>query len=484
MTEASTWGAEPAQHRPYQEHAIDFLVKRNGRGMLLADTGAGKTYISLRVVSRLGYDRLVILARKYIHMLTWRNNIAKFRAQLSLPNDADVIFIEGWTAAKRRALWETEPERPQIIIMLFASMVRDRNLIDHPRARVSGFIIDEAHGVSDHRNQSSKALKFLVRNKSRIAIYLTATPMAKGRQNMFSFLNMLSPTVFTSYWKFVERYCVTIPGFKGNEILGDRKSTRDEYHQRISGFLHVIPSSALKGFVPERVRSVLPIPMIKGPELKAYRSILSDAIARLPSKGVVAYSNVLTTTLRARQMLVCPKLIDQKFSYGNGITEILNHAEGIEPNPHIVIFSEFVSAFPYITEHLIRDHKFQRQSVFNIVGGRSLDDTQRIADQFHQCHGKRSVLLCGIGVAESFDLLTPTNAYMLGYTYSRTANYQAEGRLTRGQKTHCNFFYVTHIDSVEESVLHIVSSNDKNVARAIDAVELRQSLLNPPEVVI
>ena len=479
------WGAGPAEQRPYQHRTIAWFKAKRGRGMLIADTGAGKTYISLKATSELGYTRLVVLARKYLNMLAWRTNIAKFRSELGLPDDADILFIESWTPKKRKALWETAPERPQIVVMLYASMVRDRALIDHPRACVTGFVADEGHILSDRRNKASKALKYLARDPKRYLMVLTATPMERGRQDMFSVLSMLSPKVFSSYWGFVERYCVSIPGLHGNEIIGNRKSTTKEYLERTSGFVHAISNSELKGFIPERVRSKLPIPMLKGKELKAYNDILNDAVARLPTNGVVAMPNILTATLRLRQMLVCPKLIDPSFGYGNGITETLEHARDENKYPHIVIFSEFVSAFPFMREELTTVHKIKDNNIRLVVGQKDIIETQRQIDDFHEMHSWKqpSVLLCGIQVAESFDLITPQNAYFIGYAWSRRQNYQAEGRLTRGQKTHCNYYYVTHEGSVEENVLHSLNTNNRNV-RELDAKELRRALLAPREALL
>lgn len=465
----SAWGSLPSLSfketdpaRPYQDKAVSFLIDRNGRGVVRAPTGSGKTYTALKAVSTLGFRRCIIAVRRYSGMLTWIENIAKF----GLDTQCDIVIIEKWAKHARIDFWKSKPERPQFVIITYASLIRDKPEIDKYSIH-DAVIGDECHQVQDRRIKSSKTIKRLVRDPKCVAIFLSDTPMSRGPHNLWSILNMLSPKVFNSYWDFVERYCVSEEGFKGTSIIGVRASTKRELTARLSGFVCNITDAEVKGFVPDRVRTPLYLPPLTGRDKKFYDTLGVDLVAKTKTGNIILTPNSMVATLRLRQFLICPALIETKLGWGDAIEEIISHASNNDPNFHIGIVSEFVSAFPHWQRYLdsvaVKNNKPTLQH-FTIKGGMSALELQAVLRDFALCKQRNipSVLLMGSAVAESFDVLSCDTAYMLGFPWSAIMNRQAEGRFTRGNKPFCKFFYCIRQDSVEQSVLTTLNTNTRN----------------------
>jgi SNF2-related domain len=455
----SAWGAANTfADRPYQAGAIAFAKRQRRRVIIRAPTGAGKTYIGLSTMEDFAFRRLVILVKRRTGIITWLMNIEKFGKSYA---DVDIVVVEKWSPKKRLALWKSKPTRRQIIIILYASMRKDHRTMMMPQTGIDGYICDETQVLIDRRTETSKAVRRLVRNPNIACLMLSATPMKDGVHNYFSALQMLSPKVFKSYWSFVDRYCVSEEAKFGREILGQKKSTAKELAARLSGFLYNIKKSDVKGFVPERMRDVIWLPKPDGKIGEIYDALDKNMMADLPGGGTCLASNILTRDLRKRQLLTCPALLDPLLGVGDSLVEVMEHAYAADPIPHFMLFTEFVGALDYFKDYIELNYKC---TVFKIVGGMSADSVDQTKSAFYRAKdaNQASVMLCGIGVAESFDVLSPNTGYLIGYSHSANANEQAEGRITReekpGDKPYCNFYYVTHARTIEVDVLN---NNDR-----------------------
>ncbi len=151
-----------------QKEPTDILIKackENGGGILSMAAGAGKTFCSLYVLSKLKM-KAIIVVNKIPLMKQWQNEIAAF-----LP-DAKVGIIQGQK--------NIDVEGKDIIIAMLQSLSR----IDYPDSLFSDFavsIYDEAHNIS-----SQMFSKVLFKLCSKYTIGLSATPnRADGCEYVF-----------------------------------------------------------------------------------------------------------------------------------------------------------------------------------------------------------------------------------------------------------------------------------------------------------
>src|SRR5215467_3055237 len=91
-------------------------------------------------------------------------------------------------------------------------------------------VLDEAHRIKNHDAQWTRNLKKL---KSQFRHVMTGTGFVNNPSEIWSLLNFLYPKVYTSYWKFYERYCEW-DDFSGyRKVTGIKKNTEDEFKQLV-----------------------------------------------------------------------------------------------------------------------------------------------------------------------------------------------------------------------------------------------------------
>lgn len=472
-----------AQDRPYQKKAVRFLVENDGRGAVRAPTGAGKTFIALSAVTELGFQRLMIVVPRYSALLTWKSELEK--RDVLRRFGAELVIVEKWTQIKRAALWSTPPTPPlrQIVLVLYNTLVRDLALVEHKRAAFDTIIFDESHRIRNRKTKNFKAVRKLATSRVgdsgalRRCMFLTATPQSRGIQDLWTTLHCLRPGAWSSYWKYVKRYCVVEDGTYGLDIVGARRDTLPELKHRVGSYIHNISRKEIRGWVPESVRKPLHV-KLGGKVLRIYRQLAAESLAELPGGTLLTSPSVLSTTTRLRQLLVCPALVHESLGAGVGIEAVLDHALDNDLHPHFVLFSEFTQPFPWWSTYL-RTRGVPAGNIFTLQGGMSLREVETTIGAFSI--SKRStapsILMCSIAFSESFDLLTPENGYFLGFSWDQNLNYQAEGRLTRGAKDHCNFFYVVHDRTVDTSMLHVLDTKVRSTEGVVfDSDRVKRAL--------
>lgn len=451
--------------RPYQKDAIGFLLENSGRGAVRAPTGAGKTYIALKTVSALepGFQRLLIVVPRFSALLTWKNELEKMQLlSANASTSTELVVVEKWTQLKRAALWNAPPVAPhrQIVLVLYNTLARDIGLVEHKRAGFDTVIFDESHRIRNRKTKNFKAAKRLSLSRERRVMFLTATPQSRGVQDLWTTLHCLRPSAWPSYWKFVGRYCVIEDDGFGQKPIGAKKATLPELRHRVSRYVHNISKREIRGWVPESVRFPLYVKLDRKVG-RIYRQLAEEMLAALPDGTLMTSPSVLASTIRLRQLLACPALIHESLGAGVGVEAVLDHA--LDNDPHFVLFSEFTQPFPVWSAYM-RARGVPEANIFTLQGGMSLQQTETTIRAFEVMRKSElpSVLMCSIAFSESFDLLTPENGYFLGFSWDQNLNYQAEGRLTRGAKDHCNFFYVIHDRTVDTSMLSVL---DQKVRR-------------------
>jgi hypothetical protein len=451
--------------RPYQKTTITFLV-RNGKGIVRGPTGAGKTFISLQAALELGWERLLIVVPRYSALLAWEAELQR----LGIPH----TIMKSWSPLKRREFWlygqGQRGSEGRVVVALYQTVVGDVGIerkkkrdLEYASKRTAAFgslmsnetgfdfiICDECHRIKDRRTSSYKAIARLARHKKRF--FLSATLQSSGPEDLWAPLSIVSPGGFPSYHKFVERYCVLENDGYSDKIVGVKKSTLDELRFKIRPYVHNIRTADIQGYVPDRVRQRLAVEL--SPKVRRiYNSLWKDSMLSFPDGQTYLAPGELAKYTGVRKLLTCPNLIHDALGVGDALETVWEHAYGERPKPHAVIFSDFKEQFSLWKGWL--EQKGGHVSVLR--GGMSMSDTKIAIDEFSRLSGKTtSWLLCTIPYAESFDLLSPQDAYFVGYAWAQRLNYQAEGRLTRGSKTHANFFYCVHPNTIDTHMLDVL----------------------------
>lgn len=209
-------------------------------------------------------------------------------------------------------------------------------------------VVDEAHRIKNRKALRTKAIKQLSSLK-RVA--LTGTPMDKDPSELWSVLNWLYPSEFTSYWRFRQTYCLIGENYAGYPVvLGPRNM--DHLAKVLRGrFLRHTKEQVVKD-LPPRVHIDIPLQMY---EAQAY---LYDKIRRARDieiqtpQGELLITNALARITRLQQVASAPSCLGDEFDVSSVKIDWVLEFVADHPELAVVVFTRFVRTAEIISELL------------------------------------------------------------------------------------------------------------------------------------
>lgn len=192
---------------PYQFRPALKLIKSDTPRLLIADSvGVGKTIeaglVIKEIQARTSLETILIICPKpLVAERKWEIEMKRF--------DEDFIAVDGKTLryviqeAERDGEW---PDRYRRLIIPYSLLTEEllQGKIAKNKRKLPGLydldptplfdmvIVDEAHHVRNSNTQAYKAVKYFCDNANS-AIFLTATPLQLGNEDLFTLLNLLYP---------------------------------------------------------------------------------------------------------------------------------------------------------------------------------------------------------------------------------------------------------------------------------------------------
>lgn len=425
---------------PHQLEFVDWATKvARGRLLCADDMGLGKTGSVYLAWKQLGFPTPCIILAGVNAQMAWINQAKDWGCR-------PPMRIYG-SAAQRNALWSKQ-NSSSFVIVTRESLRNDifTGLVDPHIFRC--VISDEAHKDSNRKTKNFKQLKSLAFGATYV--FLTSgSAMRKGPPGIWGLLNILSRSRYPSYWKFVDQYCIVDrEGDYGWEIIG----TKDEakFKADMARIMIARTKKEVRPNMPPKVRDLdSNVLQMSLPQRRLYSKLARDMMAELPSNGVLVAQNVLTQIIRLRQVLLCPKILDPEFEYGASIERLVELLDDAT-DQHMVVFSPFTSALPFIRRRLI-EAGFADRSIIQLSGGLSFTELMQRVAHFREVRG---IALCSIRYAESFDLTPATWGVFVGYEWDAWDNLQAEDRLHRGEITDpISLYYIRHEYGVDSELM-------------------------------
>lgn len=210
------------QFIPYQYRPVLRLLRADRPRLLIADeVGVGKTIEAGLIIKELRARMdirsiLIICPKPLVAEKKWFVEMKRF--------DEHFMHLDG--PALRHCLHETHldgewPEQYSKVILPYSLL--DSNLIDgsesktgrkktegladlDPPARFDLVIVDEAHYIKNSETYWHAAVRYFCEN-AQAAVFLTATPIQLGSEDLFTLLNVLRPDLIidrTSYEQMAE----------------------------------------------------------------------------------------------------------------------------------------------------------------------------------------------------------------------------------------------------------------------------------------
>lgn len=425
---------------------IKVVATSAGRAVLEIDPGLGKSRIAIEIYLKMCPSARVLVKCSKKALNTWRREFPKWTTATS----DDVVIVEG-TPAQRRKLWA---KKSQVKVVTYQSGANDLKYAEEFDPTMT---IDDECKVM--RNRKTQMFKKWQKFNKNVKYYLPmdGTLVVKGPQDLWTFLHMLKPKLYSSYWKFVQTFCIVVDGPFGKEVVGaqNTKNLAAALSKVMVRIKDTDPGVADQR--PKLTRDFKLVDMTKE-QAKLYRELTEDLIAVTPSGEVVAAPSQLALQVKHRQILICPKIIDPAYGYGGAIEHLLDN---MEDDPHIVVFTPFKKAFPWIRQAMMERGY---PEPYMLSGGTESTEVGRVVDGFNGSEGKDRATLCTVAFAESFELWTAKSCHFIGYEWRQDLNYQAEKRLHRLITPHpVTSWYYRYINTVDDIILDRLNARQGNV---------------------
>ena len=203
------------QFIPFQFKPLLRLLRSDRPRLLIADeVGVGKTIeaglMLKELQARQRLENIIIVCPKAL-VTKWRAEMRRFDEDFQPLRSETLRYclreaqLDGvWPAKYARAIVHLELFRnPDYLFGTEGRNPRPGLAILDPPAQFSLAIFDEAHHLRNTETNSHQLARFICDN-SEAAIFLSATPVHLGSQNLFALLNLLRPDLFPSQAVFNE----------------------------------------------------------------------------------------------------------------------------------------------------------------------------------------------------------------------------------------------------------------------------------------
>lgn len=461
----------------YQVEDIEWFLK-NPRSMILYEPRMGKTVVTTNVIARDPNCRSILLACSKNAVGTWIDHLIVWYKHLQPGLKLEIRLIRGKNSsapAQRKHLY-LFPRSADVTVYItsFASLDKDWDWLQKQWPGFDTFIGDEVHKKWRKRqNKGAEVARGIAKRVRRFHALSGSLGGKKGPQDYWAVLNMIDHREFSSYWRFVNRFCIELKNHWGGVEHIDLINVA-EFHQLLDKysrrrFRHV---EAL--WMPKVVRSLIPVQM-DALQMRVYDELVADGFSFTEDKMIIA-ATAMEGVIRMRQLFACPSIFDTNLGMGAAWQDLLDRLadddEDVELNTtdkHIVIFTPFKQAFPHMRKSL-EQAGFK---VYQLSGGIEHEEQRTQIDGFKQSKG---VMLCTISYAQAFSLVPAQQCFFFGYDFDPSENRQAEDRLIPPTGSYpINAWYYCYKGTHDETIAEQVNQHQRTITLTVgSAVKFMQ----------
>jgi SWI/SNF-related matrix-associated actin-dependent regulator 1 of chromatin subfamily A len=318
-------------------------------------------------------------------------------------------------------------------------------------------IVDESHYIKSNKAQRTKAVKELskvVQHK----IFLSGTPITNRPSEFYTVLNMLDPRNFSSWMRYVKRYCGAYHDGFGWNVSGATHT--DELFEKINGkvMLRRKKADVLKD-LPSKSRFVVPMDISNR---KEYNKASNDLVGWIRTmKGDARAMKAATA-----EALVRFGYLKQLSAEGKREYALQWIKDSLDSNGKLILFAVHHVMIDFLADEL-------RNYYPAIVDGRtSMENRQKAVDKFQNDPDCRifigNIKAAGVGLT----LTASSNVVFLEFPWTPGDLDQAEDRAHRiGQEEQVNIWYLVAANTIEEEIAELLDEKRKVLDAVLDGQE-------------
>lgn len=291
--------------RSYQVEAAA-MIGSVGSALLFDEPGTGKTISTvLGLVERhaAGHPVLpaVVIAPASV-VDSWTEHLARWAPRWR------AVAWRGSPARRRRLIGTAD-----VYVASYGLASRDAGEADH---RVSpllalepaAVVADEVHKIKAQATEQSRAVQRLAKATAKrggLFIGLSGTPITHHPGDLWPALVSMAPGAWPSRERWLERYCLTVPGDYSARVLGLDPAHEQEFRTTLLGAHRRVAKADVATELPPKVHTVRVVDLPRSYR-DAYDQMEQKMLAELPDGTELSAMGVLAQLTRLAQLASAP----------------------------------------------------------------------------------------------------------------------------------------------------------------------------------
>ena len=427
---------------PYQWEDWKRIEELDGKVLLAHQPRMGKTIQTLMYIKNHPELRPVLIVVPASIKIQWKEEINKW-----IPGEK-VAIINGM---------KSHIPKDGIVIMNYDLLFNYYGVLEDYNFKI--MVIDEVHKAKNPSAKRTKAIRYLSKGIPHI-IGISGTPINNRPSEFYTILNIISPEMFNSHQKFLDRYCNAQkdPSGKG------ASHTEELYNILTSTFMIRRMRSEVWQDIPEKQRIIIPVEI---ENRKEYEEAEKDLIKYLrETKGNKAAQNAIRSQALARFNVM------KDIAARGKLKQAIDWIEDFIEAEKLVAFCINRNIVETINEH------FKNNSV-KLYGGMSDKQKDFAVKQFRE--NKNIDLFIGNIAAASvgLPLHTADATLTVQLDWIPSNHEQAEDRVINKEKKHIPItaYYMIAKDTVEEEIAAMIDKKARILSKILDGEELEDEAL-------
>lgn len=409
----------------HQTEGVEWLLERNGCGLLAFEPGVGKTLTALETVRRLNAWPLLIVAPVSL-LATWAEQIEVW---LGVPS----TIIRG-TKTKRLKLIASKPE---IAIIGFESFRVDKDAINKIKWRAC--IYDEAGKI---RTPTAKVSKIARAFQPPVRIALDGTIVSNSIADLWNVTEWVAPgSMMGNWWNFRSVYAIRNPYILGKidgwrDVEGIVRRTEPHILWKKKADVLDLPPLLESDIIVE------PTPA----ERKFYKQIKDELRLQIEGEDT-DITNALTLLLRLRQ--AANGVFHDATQEPTKLTALRELAESLPHGEKMIVFTQFTGVVDLIEQRL-------GLPILKVVGEMSAAEREQALEQFKTDPAARLLVMTSSG-ERGLNIQFCSYMCMYDLSWSFASHDQRIGRIYRkGQTQPCTVWSLIARGTVDEKMRKIL----------------------------
>jgi SWI/SNF-related matrix-associated actin-dependent regulator 1 of chromatin subfamily A len=450
--------ADGCKPRPYQIDAIKFAEAADCRCIIADEQGLGKTIESLSLL-RLHPAQLLpaVIVCPSTVKLQWMFEIHR------ICGNGPEFLVQVIQSGKEKAMPGFK------IYVVTYDMLKNKDLFDYlPPNTLKTIIIDECQRIKNHLSDRAKAVQRIARDLKHV-LPMSGSPIYNHAGEYYTVLNLVSPTRFPHYQRYIDTYCDSYSNGWGQKIGGLKD--KDRFHEETKDIIIRRTKAEVLPDLPAKDRKFHHVELDRKLN-KVYDSLLSELDDALSGDSDAFGMNGSAIAIMSRMRHITG--ISKVAECIDFTTEFL-----LSTDRKITIFIHHQDVMGMLEKQLntwLADGGFG--SVLVLHSGLNGDDRSALVKEFKDDDTKR-VMLCMF--TEGLNLQFCSDAIILERQWTPKKEEQVEDRFHRfGQLNSVTVTYLIASGTIDDFLTELVEIKRARIAATIDNEEIQwdqQSLM-------